>query len=67
MDKKDELLAKTRPCPFCGGLDLAISEVMYAEGTDEFFIECKRDECEAYGPSASDPEGALDRWNDRKL
>lgn len=51
-----------KPCPFCGGTNLTLPD-MLAGVFDDTFVTCQ--DCDAIGPSTPSKATAIEAWNDR--
>lgn len=52
-------------CPFCGALG-TMDHTETKNGVVVHFVKCKGSYCQAEGPKNSDPNAAIDAWNDRE-
>lgn len=51
------------PCPFCGSSDLRVH--VYRGEEPEAFVQCHN--CATCGPSGTDKDHAIERWNTRLM
>lgn len=54
-------MKKAKPCPFCGTSNVAVTELY--PGSDEFWVECRNEQCYGMGPSKSSEKEAISAWN----
>jgi Lar family restriction alleviation protein len=70
--RRAELLAKCKPCPFCGGSEYLSLEIVDHQDGYGFSGALACLKCQAYGPWAVDPieataeRQAVELWNRRK-
>lgn len=53
------LIAKPRPCPFCGGEELELRAIVFRQWN----IYCLHTECLCKGPDGKTPDLAVSKWN----
>ena len=69
--RHDELLAKCKPCPFCGGREYTSLEIEHNKDIDEFNGSVMCGNCQADGPWVCQPleadaqRQAVELWNRR--
>lgn len=56
-------MSELKPCPFCGGEEINIRAVSFANGSVQMWIECAS--CPAHTERTNDFDIAIEAWNTR--
>lgn len=56
-------MSELKPCPLCGGEEINIRAVSFANGSVQMWIECAS--CPAHTERTNDLDTAIEAWNTR--
>jgi Lar family restriction alleviation protein len=55
-----------KPCPFCGGEDLAVIKDPRDQWLPWYLVLCNADDCHTLGPARRNKPDAITAWNTRQ-